>query len=39
MMLVRQRLRHFINQRRSPVAQKPEIKNYENQRRGTQIRI
>jgi conjugative relaxase-like TrwC/TraI family protein len=39
MMVVRQRVRQFISQRRSPVAHKPEIKNYENQRRGTQIRI
>jgi conjugative relaxase-like TrwC/TraI family protein len=38
-MVVRQRVRQFINQRRSPVAYKPEIKNYEKQRRGTQIRI
>jgi hypothetical protein len=39
MIVVRQRVRQFISQRRSPVAHKPEIKNYENQRRGTQIRI
>ncbi len=39
MMVVRQRVRQFINQRRSPVAHKPEIQNYEKQRRGTQIRI
>jgi len=39
MMVVRQRVRQFIAQRRSPVAHKPEINNYENQRRGTQIRI
>jgi hypothetical protein len=39
MMVVRQRVRQFISQGRSPVAHKPEIKNYENQRRGTQIRI
>jgi len=39
MMVVRQRVRQFINQRRSPVAHKPEIQHYEKQRRGTQIRI
>jgi hypothetical protein len=39
MLVVRQRVRKFISQRRSPVAHKPEIKNYENQRRGIQIRI
>ena len=39
MLVARQRVRQFINQRHSPVAHKPEIKNYEKQRRGTQIRI
>lgn len=39
MMVVRQRVRQFINQHRLPVTHNPEIKNYENQRRGTQIRI
>jgi hypothetical protein len=39
MAMVRQRVRQFIAHRRSSITNNPKIRTYENQRRGTQIRI